>query len=92
MFGTILTDSIYSRNARTGKVESFNIDGKLDVEPKAGSNFEIKVKSQEQKGRYVFDNSNGVLKSSEVVQKMSMIATIGGHPCRRVMTAQSQWS
>jgi hypothetical protein len=78
-FGTILMDSTYTRKAPTGLVENFNVDGKVDVEPKAGSTFEIRLKSQEQNGRYVFDNSNGVLKSSDLVQKMSMVATIGGH-------------
>ena len=77
-FGMIAWDATYTPEGATGPVANIGLDAKMTkLEPTHG--FEIKPKSQQMKGHYRFDNSAGVLKFSEVVQKMSMTLTAGGH-------------
>jgi hypothetical protein len=77
-FGTMVMDTTYTLEAAAGPVENIGMDVKAEIEPKEGSPFEIKVTSQQAKGHYRFDNSVGNLKSSELVQKMSMSVTVNG--------------
>ena len=75
-FGTMVMDTTYTLEGATGPVENIGMDVNAQIEPKEGSPLEIKVTSQQTKGHYRFDNSAGNLKSSEVVQKMSMSVTV----------------
>jgi hypothetical protein len=77
-FGTMVLDMNYTLEGATGPVENIGIDVKVEMEPKAGSPVELKVTSQEMKGHYLFDNAAGVLKSTDVAQKMLMMVTVSG--------------
>ncbi len=77
-FGTMVMDTTYTLEPAAGPVENVGMDVKATIEPKEGSPLEIKVTSQQTKGHYRFDNSAGNLKSSDVVQKMSMMMTVNG--------------
>ncbi len=77
-FGTMIMDTTYTLEPAAGPVENIGMDVKATIEPKEGSPFEIKVTSQQTKGHYRFDNSAGSLKSSDVVQKMSMTMKVNG--------------
>jgi hypothetical protein len=77
-FGMMAMDMKYTLESPAGSIENIGVDVKVDLEPKADSPAEIKVKSQEMKGHYKFDNADGILKSSEVVQKMGLLLTVQG--------------
>ncbi len=77
-FGTIVADTTYTLESPTGEVQNIGIDAKLTLEPGSDLPGEVKLKSPEMKGHYRFDNTAGVLKGSEVVQKMSFTATFNG--------------
>jgi hypothetical protein len=80
LFGTMVADTTYNLDGASGPVENIRLEGKVFIEPTKGSTFEIEMRAQEMSGQYHFDNLAGVLKTSNVVQKMSMILTVGGHP------------
>ena len=71
-FGTMAMDMKYTLESPSGSIENIGVDAKVDLVPKADTPAEIKVKSQEMKGHYTFDNMDGILKSSNVVQKMGL--------------------
>jgi hypothetical protein len=78
-FGTMGLDMNYTLDGATGPIQNIGIDVKVDIEPKEGSPVDVKVTSQEMKGHYFFDNSAGVLKSTDVAQKLSLALTVGGN-------------
>ncbi len=77
-FGTLVMDTTYTLESASGPVENIGVDVKVKIEPKEGWPFEVKVKSQQAKGHYRFDNAAGYLKASELVQKLSMNVTVQG--------------
>jgi hypothetical protein len=77
-FGTMAMDMKYTLESPSGSIENIGVDVKVDLVPKADTPAEIKVKSQEMKGHYTFDNTDGILKSSNVVQKMGLMFTVQG--------------
>ena len=77
-FGTMAMDMKYTLESPSGSNENIGVDVKVDLEPKADAPADIKLKSQEMKGHYTFDNTDGILKSSNVVQKMGLMLTVQG--------------
>jgi hypothetical protein len=77
-FGTMVMDTTYNLEAATSPIENIGLDVKVKIEPKEGVPLEIKVTSQDTKGHFRFDNAAGILKASDLVQKMSMTLTVGG--------------
>jgi len=77
-FGTMVMDTTYTLESASGPVENIGVDVKVKIEPKEGSPFDMKLKSQQAKGHYRFDNAAGFLKASELVQKLSMTVTAAG--------------
>jgi hypothetical protein len=77
-FGTMVMDITYTLEGTTGPVENIGIDTKVKIEPKEGVPIAIAVKSQDMKGHCRFDNSDGKLNSSDVVQKLTMTVTVQG--------------
>ncbi len=76
--GTMVLDMTYTLEAPEGTDEKIGVDAEIGIEPAKNSPVEIKVTSQEMKGHYRFDNTAGILKSSDVVQKMKMTVNAGG--------------
>lgn len=44
----------------------------MEIKPADNSPFEINIAKQDNKGAFYFDNKNGVLRSSDVSQKLQM--------------------
>jgi len=79
-FGTMVMDNVYRLEGATGSVENIGVDAKLTIEPKKDAPFEMKVNAQQMKGHYHFNNLAGVLRLSDVVQKLSMTFTVDSRP------------
>ncbi len=86
-FGTMLMDMTYTLEDATGPVENIGIDVKVQIEPKDGSPIEIKLTSEDMKGHYRFDNTAGILKSSDVVQNISMTVKVGEQEIAQDLTS-----
>jgi Family of unknown function (DUF6263) len=81
--GTMVMDNTYTLETPSGPIENIGIARKVAIEPNAESPLEAKVTSQEVKGHYQFDNTVGILKSSEVVQKLSLSLQFNGQQATR---------
>ncbi len=77
-FGIMELNTTYTLGSPTGTVENIDLKVQTELQPAAGAPVDIKLKSQESKGKYLFDNKGGFLKSTELVQKMTMTLTTNG--------------
>lgn len=76
--GTMAMDMTYTLESATGPVVKIGLDMKIDFQMGKDSPVEVKLTAQETKGHYLFDNAAGIMKSSEMVQKMTMMMSAGG--------------
>ena len=76
--GTMAMDMTYTLESATGPVVKIGLDMKIDFQMQKDSPVEVKLTAQETKGHYLFDNAAGIMKSSEMVQKMTMMMSAGG--------------
>ena len=90
-FGTMVMDTTYNLEAPTSPIENIGIDVKVKIEPKEGVQLEIKVTSQDTKGHYRFDNAAGILRASDMAQKMSMTLTVGGQQINQDMETTTKF-
>jgi hypothetical protein len=75
---TVVIDTTYTLESATETIETIAFGGKVKIEPKPGSPFEMSVKSQSVKGQYCFDNAAGCLKASDLVLRLVVVMTGNG--------------
>ncbi len=78
--GSMTIDKTYKfqgPDAAAGKdVVRIDLDTKIDVQPAADAKIDVKVKSQEGKGSFYFDNAAGRVSDSKVSEKIEMVFTV----------------
>ncbi len=77
-YGTMVMDITYKLEAPAGPIENVGIDVKVQIEPTKGLPVEYKVTSQDSRGHYRFANSVGILRESDMFQKLSTTVTVSG--------------
>jgi hypothetical protein len=78
MIGTMVMDNVYTYEGPSDPADRISVAVKLDIQPKDGVPFEIKVTAQDSKGAFRFDRKAGVLRGSDLTQKMEMRITTNG--------------
>jgi hypothetical protein len=78
MIGTMVMDNVYTYEGPSDPADRISVAVKLDIQPKEGVPFEIKVTKQDSKGTFRFDRKAGVLRGSELTQNMEMRITANG--------------
>ncbi len=76
--GSMTINMTYTLEAPEGSEQNIGVDAKVEIEPTKDAPVELKLTAQEMKGHYRFDNTAGILKSTDVVQKMTMTVNANG--------------
>ncbi len=76
--GSMVINMTYTLLAPEGSDQKIGVDAKIEIEANKDAPVELKVTAQEMKGHYRFDNTAGILKSTDVVQKMTMTVNANG--------------
>jgi hypothetical protein len=74
--GTMVVNNTYTYEGQAtengAKVEKIRVDVKVDIKTPPSAQFQAKIKSQDNRGSFAFDNASGSLKWSEITQKIQM--------------------
>jgi hypothetical protein len=76
--GTIALDSNYTYEGPAGPYDRIGVTVKTEIKPAEGGPFEIKILAQDNKGGFRFDRKAGILRGSELTQKMTMQISVQG--------------
>lgn len=71
-FGTMVLDNTYTYEGPSDRTDKIGVAVKIAIEPKEDSPIAIKVASQDSKGVFHFDSNAGILRGSELTQKMRL--------------------
>ncbi len=77
--GTMNLDNGYTYEGPSGPLEKIGVEVKLDLKPADNSPVQINIAKQDAKGSFLFDNKDGVLRSSELTQKLQIKTAFMGN-------------
>lgn len=87
--GIMVLESNHTVTSATEAVQSVDVRGRARIEPTSSSLItEVNIRSQEQTGGWRFDTTAGVMTSSAITQKFSMLLKMDDH----TVPAEVEWS
>ena len=86
--GNMVVESNHAVTSVTEAIQSIDVHGRARIEPTSSSFInEVKMNSQEQTGGWRFDTTAGVMTSSALTQKFSLLLKFGDH----TLPAEFEW-